>query len=68
MPELKVTRTYKKKGVMDNLNVRAFVPEPDGSIHAIKDELGITREDFHAILDKASQPIKKEAESEKGQS
>jgi hypothetical protein len=40
------------------------------SVRAVKrvPEIGVTRKEFHDILDRASQPINREAESDSGKS
>ena len=60
MRELKVTNV---KGKMNIGSIRAFdlLAEPKNKI---KVETGITEDEFFAILDKASQPIKRKSESE----
>lgn len=58
MKELKVTCVKSTPGFMDDLEVRAYQLQPgDHSDMEMKD--GITEEAFHAILDRASQPIEK---------
>ncbi len=63
MKELPVKIIYKKRGFSPNLKVQAFQVEA-GDSYSISDEQGITKEEFFSILDKASQPIDREAKSD----
>jgi len=64
MRELKVTNV---KGKLKIGSIRAFdlLADPENKIEV---DTGITKDEFFAILDKASQPIKREAESDSEQS
>lgn len=59
MRELKIV---EKQGIFKDIDVRAFIIEPGDSLSV--DEEGITRDKFLSILDKASQPIDREAKSD----
>lgn len=50
-----------KKGIKSDMKLRRSVGRKVG-------KLSVTKKDFHAILDKASQPVKDETESEPKQS
>lgn len=62
MKELKVTETYTQEGLKPS-PIQAYIPE--WSDAEIESEERITKEEFHSILDKASQPTEKpESDSE----
>jgi len=63
MKELPVKIIYKKRGFSPNLKVQAFQVEA-GDSYSISDDIGITKDEFFNVLDKASQPIKKEPKSD----
>ena len=65
MKELKGKLVSRTPGFQPNLKIRAFIIEPGDTSDDIEGGLNITRDEFHKILGKASQPIKK---SEKGKS
>jgi hypothetical protein len=58
----------KMKKISRGGNLSVYVPEPGDSFFIDQldneDEQGVTKEEFFRILDKASQPIKREAESD----
>ena len=65
MKELRGGLVTRTPGFQPNLNIRAFIIEPGDSSDDLGNERGVTKKQFHNILKKASQPIKK---SEKGKS
>ena len=77
MKELKVKEVHTTPNFMPDLEVYAFQLESGDSSEKIdeyidkkygkKREMGISKDEFHSILDKASQPIEK-PKSDSGQS
>lgn len=63
MKELKAKLVYSTPGFMDKLEIKAYQLQP-GDNTDIEMQDGITKDQFHAILDKASQPIKKDKSKE----
>ena len=55
----------KEHNHISGRKVRGDMKVKNGKSRIVKQ--GITKKEFHAILDKASQPIKREAESDQAQ-
>lgn len=64
MEELKVKTTYKKRGVMDDVKVRAFIVELGDKFPVGDDEHVVDKDELFSVLDKASQPIKKKTKTD----
>ncbi len=61
-------KELKPVGKVKNVKMRIFYDFKPGDRLSADDEPVVDKEEFFKVLDKASQPIKHEAESEKEQS
>ncbi len=65
MKELPVKVIKRTPGFMDGLEIRAFRIEPGDSSVNENEQDGITQDEFHSILDRASHPLKPKSDSGK---
>jgi hypothetical protein len=61
---LRIYKATEKTGILKDVDVKLCVMEPNDASPKIPN--GITKEQFHSILDKASQPINNDNETKIG--